>query len=543
MDASNPKLEPTELGDPDDSSDKCDGTLACEDITTHGAGDTGQTATDRLGSLSPPGITKLVTSRSATPQGHHTNNKKAVSGEKFLSIMDILLNNGNNRPRVNTELNNQIYTTESTLARKLHGDVKDTTLPLFSAYSRKWEESGPDILNQNVSGSMTKQLADTLSRAKRSSGMDAMVVNPSNESTCENADSRSSGAINSHLNDEDNQSYTSSEKAGIHTLPGKHTESTAKQDMLGMRPIVADTNVPCVSNVPVEHPMWLGQAIWRHMWRAHLAATQSLSGICLSPYKHGIAQVIVHNDTTRCSSPQDVSPTCEAPFYRNTSASMVQVREANNFNDSSQSDGIQPPDTEIENALAEPAAPDGIPPAAPPPPRATYQVAEGSRRRRRQRQAYSAVQLNTLEAEFKMNRYVSSEKREALSQRLSLSENQVKAWFQNRRTKDKKQQASQKYAARAKESRSDAGSRPGHIGTSFQTQSEPPGIASALLVPSQTRTAGPVPPGILWNPPGHRQLVPLGLVQPQNQARGLAVNMISNAAQAPNYLAFLQRIL
>ncbi|KAH9518401.1 hypothetical protein Btru_016734 [Bulinus truncatus] len=58
---------------------------------------------------------------------------------------------------------------------------------------------------------------------------------------------------------------------------------------------------------------------------------------------------------------------------------------------------------------------------------------------RRQRQAYTISQLNTLEEEFKNNRYLSSDKRETLSQTLGLSENQVKAWFQNRRTKHKKQ--------------------------------------------------------------------------------------------------------
>ncbi|XP_013096929.2 homeobox protein engrailed-2a-like isoform X2 [Biomphalaria glabrata] len=63
---------------------------------------------------------------------------------------------------------------------------------------------------------------------------------------------------------------------------------------------------------------------------------------------------------------------------------------------------------------------------------------------RRQRQAYTITQLNTLEEEFKNNRYLSSDKRETLSQSLGLSENQVKAWFQNRRTKHKKQAIQQK---------------------------------------------------------------------------------------------------
>uniref|UniRef100_A0AC35GRC1 Homeobox domain-containing protein n=1 Tax=Panagrolaimus sp. PS1159 TaxID=55785 RepID=A0AC35GRC1_9BILA len=58
---------------------------------------------------------------------------------------------------------------------------------------------------------------------------------------------------------------------------------------------------------------------------------------------------------------------------------------------------------------------------------------------RKPRQAYSASQLQTLENEFKDDKYLSVQKRIYLSQTLQLTETQIKTWFQNRRTKWKKQ--------------------------------------------------------------------------------------------------------
>ncbi|KAF2364701.1 Homeobox domain [Trinorchestia longiramus] len=60
---------------------------------------------------------------------------------------------------------------------------------------------------------------------------------------------------------------------------------------------------------------------------------------------------------------------------------------------------------------------------------------------RKPRQAYSAKQLERLEAEFKIDKYLSVSKRLELSQSLNLTETQIKTWFQNRRTKWKKQMA------------------------------------------------------------------------------------------------------
>ncbi|KAK0397967.1 hypothetical protein QR680_002363 [Steinernema hermaphroditum] len=58
---------------------------------------------------------------------------------------------------------------------------------------------------------------------------------------------------------------------------------------------------------------------------------------------------------------------------------------------------------------------------------------------RKPRQAYSSNQLDMLEQEFKHDKYLSVNKRIYLSKTLNLTETQIKTWFQNRRTKWKKQ--------------------------------------------------------------------------------------------------------
>ncbi|CAH3121071.1 unnamed protein product [Porites lobata] len=62
-----------------------------------------------------------------------------------------------------------------------------------------------------------------------------------------------------------------------------------------------------------------------------------------------------------------------------------------------------------------------------------------SQRKKKQRPLFSQIQVHTLELEFARNRYVSEEKRAELATNLSLTETQVKTWFQNRRTKWRKE--------------------------------------------------------------------------------------------------------
>ncbi|XP_064630994.1 ventral anterior homeobox 1-like [Lineus longissimus] len=62
-------------------------------------------------------------------------------------------------------------------------------------------------------------------------------------------------------------------------------------------------------------------------------------------------------------------------------------------------------------------------------------------RPKRARTTFSAEQLYYLEREFQRNQYLVGRERTDLAQRLSLSETQVKVWFQNRRTKFKRDKA------------------------------------------------------------------------------------------------------
>ncbi|GFR74228.1 ventral anterior homeobox protein [Elysia marginata] len=59
-------------------------------------------------------------------------------------------------------------------------------------------------------------------------------------------------------------------------------------------------------------------------------------------------------------------------------------------------------------------------------------------RPKRERTTFSSEQLERLEEEFRLNQYLVGKDRTSLATSLGLSETQVKVWFQNRRTKHKK---------------------------------------------------------------------------------------------------------
>ncbi|VDP10549.1 unnamed protein product [Heligmosomoides polygyrus] len=64
-------------------------------------------------------------------------------------------------------------------------------------------------------------------------------------------------------------------------------------------------------------------------------------------------------------------------------------------------------------------------------------------RKKKTRTVFSRHQVSQLELMFDMKRYLSSQERAHLAQKLNLTETQVKIWFQNRRNKFKRQAATE----------------------------------------------------------------------------------------------------
>ncbi|KYN13917.1 Homeobox protein Hox-A4 [Trachymyrmex cornetzi] len=68
----------------------------------------------------------------------------------------------------------------------------------------------------------------------------------------------------------------------------------------------------------------------------------------------------------------------------------------------------------------------------------SYNTQENGTEQKRTRQTYTRTQILELEAEFHLNKYLAKKQRIKLAENISLTERQVKIWFQNRRMKEKK---------------------------------------------------------------------------------------------------------
>ncbi|XP_044742822.1 homeotic protein empty spiracles-like [Chrysoperla carnea] len=93
------------------------------------------------------------------------------------------------------------------------------------------------------------------------------------------------------------------------------------------------------------------------------------------------------------------------------------------------------------------------------------------RKPKRIRTAFSPSQLLKLEHAFEKNHYVVGAERKQLAQSLSLTETQVKVWFQNRRTKHKRMQ--QEEEAKSQQGGSKSGSGSNNDGMQTKWKQEP----------------------------------------------------------------------
>ncbi|GMT23133.1 hypothetical protein PFISCL1PPCAC_14430, partial [Pristionchus fissidentatus] len=133
-------------------------------------------------------------------------------------------------------------------------------------------------------------------------------------------------------------------------------------------------------------------------------------------------------------------------------------------------------------------------------------------RPKRARTTFSVDQLAALDYAYRRNGYVTGEKRAKLAETLGLTDTQVKVWFQNRRTKDRKKKESDDEEPTKKQRNGDSSPSPSSSSSSSNSFPVPP-IISAPPNPTGVSLPRPpfLPPGLLSIPNFSSSSSPLGM--------------------------------
>ncbi|GFR91616.1 histone-lysine n-methyltransferase setmar-like protein [Elysia marginata] len=361
---------------------------------------------------------------SPTTSGHIVNDTpkdliktcKTEKNDKFLSIADILFNSSGKLPRLKTEANLQTHLSGGTQFHEMHIDTKETPLASRSAYFKTWEPISPELLypikdtgrtaeNTNIKISCEQKQASRSSSADEFSSTITNILPFGKQETTICCEPENEGDENQRSGLADAACARPSSEA---VLGNSLSYSNDRDDTPEPHPTVTGFHIPRVPQLPGNHPMWLGQAIWRHMWHTRFAVTCPLTGVCLSPVGQGLPPVFVHSET-RFNTPQTANRAEEDNLYGD--AVMGQEEETTDINDREDAlEQVESPDQKIDASLASPDLERST--LSPTPSQAgqtntanrtPYEQSMSSRRRRRQRQAYSALQLSTLEGEFKVD--------------------------------------------------------------------------------------------------------------------------------------------